>query len=127
MYNISFDENENIVLIKIEGMFDLEQAEKAHNEITLILQKVKNGFIVLTDMSLLKEMNPESFKSISKTMDLFHSRGISHAIRVMPDPSKDIGFNIMDMFHYSPNVKIRTFESLENAKEYINTRKPQNA
>jgi hypothetical protein len=127
MYNIGFNENENIVSIKIEGMFDLEQAEKAHNEITLILQKVKKGFIVLTDMSLLHEMNPESFKSISKTMDLFRSRGIAQAIRVMPDPSKDIGFNIMDMFHYFPDVKIRTFESLENAKEYINTRKPQNA
>ena len=127
MYTISVDENENIISIKIEGGFNLEQADKAQNEIALILQKVKRGFTVLTDMSLLHEMSPESFKSISKTMDMFNAYGIARAIRVMPDISKDIGFNIMDMFHYSPDVKIRTFECMDKAREYINTHRPQTA
>lgn len=127
MYAITVDENENIISIKIEGEFNLEQANKAQNEIALILQKVKRGFTVLTDMSLLQEMSPESFKSISKTMDMFNAHGIARAIRIMPDISKDIGFNIMDMFHYARDVKIRTFESMEKARKYINTHRPQTA
>jgi hypothetical protein len=127
MHKIDFNEKENILWIKIEGMYNLEQANKAHDEIEAILKNVKKGFTVLTDMSLLQEMSHDSFKSISKTMDMFNEYGVGHVVRIVPDSSRDIGFNIMDTFHYSSDVKTRTFDSLVKAMEYINTLKPQNA
>jgi hypothetical protein len=126
MHKIDFEEKENILWIKIEGIYNLEQANKAHDEIKAILKNVKRGFTVLTDMSLLQEMSPDSFKSISKTMDMFNEYGVGHVVRIVPDSSRDIGFNIMDTFHYSSDVKTRTFDSMEKATEYVNTLKPQN-
>jgi hypothetical protein len=127
MYSVSHDQNKNIISINIQDVFDVEQAEKAYKEVETVLKKAKKGFTVLTDMSSLQEISLESFKSISKTMDLFNSCGIWRAIRIVPDSSKDIGFNIMNMFHYSPEVKIHIFESMEKAKEYMDLHKTQKA
>jgi hypothetical protein len=33
----------------------------------------------------------------------------------MPDPHKDIGLNILSQFHYGPEIKIATFETLADA------------
>jgi hypothetical protein len=34
---------------------------------------------------------------------------------VVPDPHKDIGLNILSQFHYGPEVRVMTFESLADA------------
>ena len=39
--------------------------------------------------------------------------------RVMPDPHKDIGLNILSQFHYGTDVKIATFETLADARQNI--------
>jgi len=36
-------------------------------------------------------------------------------VRVVPDPHKDIGLNILSQFHYGPQIKLVTFESLAEA------------
>jgi len=36
-------------------------------------------------------------------------------VRVIPDPHKDIGLNILSQFHYGPQIKLATFESLAEA------------
>jgi hypothetical protein len=36
-------------------------------------------------------------------------------VRVVPDPRKDIGLNILSQFHYGPQIKLVTFESLAKA------------
>ena len=39
--------------------------------------------------------------------------------RIMPDPHKDIGLNILSQFHYGPEVTITTFETLADAVQSI--------
>jgi hypothetical protein len=50
---------------------------------------------------------------IRKIMDLLNQHGISEVIRIIPDPNKDIGFNILSIFHYDKDVKVLTCQSLE--------------
>ncbi|MEY2504998.1 MAG: hypothetical protein QOG27_1278 [Verrucomicrobiota bacterium] len=33
----------------------------------------------------------------------------------MPDPHRDIGLNILSQFHYGPEVRLMTFETLADA------------
>ncbi len=39
-------------------------------------------------------------------MELFDRHGLKQVVRVIPDPSKDIGFNILARFHYHNNPRI---------------------
>ena len=43
--------------------------------------------------------------------------GVAEVVRVIPDPQKDIGLNILSVFHYSRRVRIVTCESLAEAEE----------
>jgi hypothetical protein len=36
-------------------------------------------------------------------------------VRVIPDPNKDIGFDLISRFHHDPPVKTQTHESLAEA------------
>ena len=48
-------------------------------------------------------------------MKLCNAKQIGTVVRVIPDPTKDIGFNIMSRFHYSPEVKLRIYDNLAEA------------
>jgi len=52
-------------------------------------------------------------------MDLLNKQGVSTVVRVIPDPRKDIGFNILSLFHYRPDVQIVTCETLEEAMKVL--------
>jgi hypothetical protein len=48
-------------------------------------------------------------------MSAFKERGVSRVIRVFPKPRKDIGLNILSLFHYGQDVDVQTVETLPEA------------
>jgi hypothetical protein len=76
------------------------ELESARGEFTALLADLPPGIRVLADLSQLESMDPECTVEIGRTMDLFNQHGVSLIVRVIPDPSKDIGLNILAIFHY---------------------------
>ena len=60
-------------------------------------------------------MEPGCAEQIVEIMKLCNDRQIGTVARVIPDPRKDIGFNIMSRFHYSPSVQLRIYDNLADA------------
>ena len=56
---------------------------------------------------------------IEKAMDLCNEKGASIVVRVIPDPHRDIGLQIMSYFHYSGEVQIITCETLDQAEDIL--------
>ena len=77
------------------------------------------GFHAFADFRWLESMDPAAARHIAKMMDALAEKGVASVTRVMPDPHKDIGLNILSQFHYGTNVKIATFETLADALQYI--------
>jgi hypothetical protein len=73
----------------------------------------------MTDLSQLEKMDYECAPSIRKAMDYCREKGISQVVRVIPDPRKDIGFNIMSLFHYGHDLRIVTCSTLEEAEREL--------
>jgi hypothetical protein len=48
-------------------------------------------------------------------MDLLNKRSVSKVVRVIPDPQKDIGLNILSLFHYRRGLPIVTCETMDEA------------
>ena len=67
----------------------------------------------------LEKIDQEASSVITETMDIFNNRGVGRIIRIVPDPEKESGFNIMSMFHYDRDVKIATCSSFDEALKYI--------
>ena len=119
MIKTSYDGKHNAVVIEFAGKINPAQAEQNLLDIHKVIPKHRKGFKVLVDLSELENMDLTVQEPIAKAMDLLNAHGVTKVVRVIPDPAKDIGLNILSIFHYSKNVKILTVESRKDALERL--------
>jgi anti-anti-sigma regulatory factor len=115
MFELIVNDKHNLVMIFLEGDFDETQAQHFYEALESKISTLKKGFRALTDLSSLENFDVEAHHFIEKAMDLCNQHGISKIIRIIPDSAKDIGYNIMSLFHYSPEVEIHTYLSFKEA------------
>jgi hypothetical protein len=96
-----------------------EQARLAAQQVRELLHDVAPGFRVLADFRWLDSMDLAAARHVAEIMDALTARGVASVARVMPDPHKDIGLNILSQFHYGPEIQIATFESLADALQSL--------
>lgn len=115
MHTITTDPQRNLLVIRFEAHVTATELAEHVEQVQAALANLQPSFQMLTDLSGLHEMEVAGASSIKKVMDLCRQCGIAKVVRVIPDPKKDIGFNIMSHFHYKRGVTIITCETLEEA------------
>jgi len=102
------------------GHVQASELQQAREEVALLVAELPGGFRLLTDLSHLESMDIACEAEIARVMELCGQRGIGWVVRVIPDPQKDIGFNILTAFHYERSVQVSTCQSLEEAVRMLN-------
>jgi anti-anti-sigma regulatory factor len=115
MYAVEIDRSKRLLVLSAAQRVTAEQAKLAVQRVRELLQDVAPGFRVLADFRYLDSMDSAAARYIAEMMDAFTEKGIASVTRVMPDPHKDIGLNILSQFHYGPEIQIATFETLADA------------
>ncbi len=64
-------------------------------------------------------MDTAAARHVAEIMDALTEKQVASVTRVMPDPHKDIGLNILSQFHYGPEIQINTFETLADALQSL--------
>jgi anti-anti-sigma regulatory factor len=119
MYALELDRSKRLLVISAAQRVTAEEANLAAQRIRELLQDVTPGFRVLADFRWLESMDSAAAPHIAEIMDALTEKNVASVTRVMPDPHKDIGLNILSQFHYGANVKIATFETLADALQNI--------
>ena len=119
MINFEVDEPKSLLAIRYRGVVRAEETEKGLEQIRNGLAKLQSGFRLLADLSELQSMDVACAPFIEKAMDMCNEKGASMVVRVIPDPHRDIGLQIMSVFHYSGNVRIFTCQTLGEADELL--------
>jgi hypothetical protein len=119
MYAVEIDRSKRLLVISALQRVTAEQAKLAAQETRELLRDVAPGFRVLADFRWLESMDPAVAPYIAEIMDTLTEKRVASVTRVMPDPHKDIGLNILSQFHYGPEIQIATFESLADALESL--------
>ena len=119
MYAVELDGSKRLLVISAVQTVTAKEAKMAAQRIRKLLQDVAPGFHALADFRWLESMDPAAARHIAEIMDALAEKNITSVTRVMPDPRKDIGLNILSHFHYGPNVSIATFETLADAIQSI--------
>lgn len=101
------------------GRVRAEELEHSRQELAVLLADLPAGFRVLTDLSRLESMDLACEAEIGRTMELCDQKGVSTVVRVVPEPQRDIGFNILTAFHYKHRVPAATCESMEEAARLL--------
>ncbi|PYJ23002.1 MAG: hypothetical protein DME92_02165 [Verrucomicrobia bacterium] len=119
MYAVELDRSKRLLVISAAQRVTAEQAKLAAQRVGELLQDVAPGFRVLADFRWLDSMDSAAARHIAEIMDALAEKGLASVTRVMPDPHKDIGLNILSQFHYGPEIQIATFETLADALQTI--------
>ena len=115
MYALELDRSKRLLVISAAQRVTAEEANRAAQRIRELLQDVAPGFHVLADFRWLESMDSAAARHIAEMMDALAEKNVASVTRVMPDPHKDIGLNILSQFHYGPEIQIGTFETLADA------------
>jgi hypothetical protein len=52
-------------------------------------------------------------------MELCDQHGVGLVVRVIPDPAKDIGFNLLSIFHYPHHPRAVTCKTMSEAARLL--------
>ena len=119
MYAVELDQSKRLLVISAVQRVTAAEAKLAAQRVRELLQDVVPGFRVLADFRWLDSMDSASARYIAEIMDALAEKGLASVTRVIPDPHKDIGLNILSQFHYGPEIKIATFETLADALQSL--------
>jgi anti-anti-sigma regulatory factor len=119
MYAVELDQSKRLLVISAVQRVTAAEAKLAAQRVRELLQDVVPGFRVLADFRWLDSMDSASARHIAEIMDALTERGVRSVTRVIRDPHKDIGLNILSKFHYGPEVRIATFGTLADALQSL--------
>ncbi|MFA5088918.1 MAG: hypothetical protein WC552_07785 [Candidatus Omnitrophota bacterium] len=124
MFSLSTTHDRNQLNIIFRDHFDIRQGEQFYAQLKEMVPQLQKGFRVLTDMSSLGRIDLEAKKFLKESMELLSRSGVSEVVRIIPDQSKDIGFNIMSLFHYPPGTRIHIYRSIQEANGHFSGKIP---
>jgi anti-anti-sigma regulatory factor len=119
MIHVAADSTRRLLLIRYTGTVSPQQTEQALDDIRSGLATLERGFRLLVDLTDLQTMDVACAPFVEKAMDLCNEKGASMVVRVIPDPRRDIGMQIMSIFHYSGDTRILTCETLAQAEQIL--------
>ena len=122
MYSVEIDRSKRLLVISALQRVTAEEAKLVAQRVRELLHDAAPGFRVLADFRWLESMDPAAAPHVARIMDALAEKGVSSVTRVMPDPHKDIGLNILSQFHYGPEIQIATFETLADALQNLTER-----
>jgi hypothetical protein len=115
MFVVEADTTKQLLVLSVAGIVTVEEARETVARVREKLDDMAPGFVALADFRWLESMTTDAAPFVAEIMDAFAAKKVSAVVRVMPDPHRDIGLNILSPFHYGPEVRLMTFETLADA------------
>ena len=125
MISVETDKAKRLLVISAAGHVSKDEVKQAAERVREAVQHVEPGLNALTDFRWLESMRPSAAPHIAEIMDALAEKQVASVIRIIPDPGKDIGLNILSQFHYSHELPISTVETLVDALDRLLEQKAQ--
>jgi anti-anti-sigma regulatory factor len=105
-FSAEADLSQRLLKVSYSHVVGIEEARGCLEKVKSLMQGLQPGFRFLTDFTNLESMDASCSDYMTQMMDLCDEQGVAMVLRVASDQSKDIGFNIMSIFHYTRDVVI---------------------
>jgi hypothetical protein len=118
-FDAVIDPVRNLVRTWFSGNLTGAAMKAAASNVETLLPTLKPGFTVVSDFSTVTAMELESVPHLGRIMDLCRAHGIGLIIRILPEPDKDIGINILSVVHYHGSVRTVTVSTPAEAERAL--------
>ncbi len=119
MVLVTLNKARQLLHFSYSGEVHPDQLKRAEQDVRALEADLKPGFRALVDLSELASMDLDCLKGLGRLMEMADKAGVGMVVRVIPDPYKDIGFNILTIFHYENRPQIITCKSMTEAGKHL--------
>ena len=119
------DESGTVLTMSYSQHIGVLEMRRCLGTVRDLMEQLKPGFLLLTDLSNLESMEVSCAPELGAIMDLCSAKGMLSVVQVIPDPKKDIGFDLISRFHHDPPVKTQTHQSLAEAIKSLHAASPE--
>ena len=116
---ITSNKMKQLLHIRYFGPVQLEEFQRSREDLTTQLKELSPGFRLLADFSQMESMGLDCTPELGRMMDLIGRAGVDLVVRVIPEPGRDIGMNILTVFHYPHRPRTVTCESMVEAAKLL--------
>lgn len=115
MFTVKVDQSRNALTISYGSRVTPDETRLCGQEVRLALEILEPGFRLIVDLTELQTMEVACSPLVADIMEKCNAAGVAEVVRIIPDPTRDIGLQILSYFHYSEEVDIRTYPSIAEA------------
>ena len=119
MILITSNKSKQLVYVNYSGRVGPADFQHSREDFLAQLAEMKPGFRLLSDLSQLESMDVACAAELGRMMKLVGEAGAGRVVRVIPDPRKDIGMNILTAFHYKGRPRPVACDTLPEAAELL--------
>ena len=119
MFLVTINKAKQLMCLSYIGHVVAEDLQRSAGDLETMLAEMPPGFRLLADFTRLESMDTGCVPEIGKAMELFDRHQMGLIVRVMPDPGKDIGFNIISAFHYKNRPPTALCDTMEQAARLL--------
>ena len=116
---VEWDAPNNLLIIRYCGRVKPAAVRECLEEVERRFETIQPGFRLLVDLTGLESMELSCAPDVEKIMQICNDKGVSAVARVIPDPRRDIGLQIMSYFHYGPEVRIVACATMDDAMKAL--------
>ena len=115
MLLVTSNKSRHLLHIRYIGRVQPAEFQCGREDLATQLAELSPGFRLLADFSQLESMELACEVELGRLMELIGQAGVDLVVRVITDSSKDIGMNILTVFHYPHRLRVVTCENLVEA------------
>ena len=119
MLLVTSNKSKQLLLISYIGPVRLKEFQRNREELTKQLGELSPGFRLLADFSQMESMGLDCTPELGRMMNLIGRAGVALVARVIPEPGRDIGMNILTVFHYPHRPRVVTCQNLTEAARLL--------
>ena len=124
MVSCSADQSGQYLTISYCRHVTAKCVEDCRREIRDNMKHLRPGYALLCDLTHMETMDPDSAQCVGALIELCSAREMGVAVWVIPDPSKDIGLNLISRFHLWQPVRMHTRANLAEAVKCLVLERP---
>ena len=119
MVLVTANKTKRLLYLRFIDHVTLDEIRRSQNDARTLLADFPEGFRLLTDLDRLQSMDIDCAMEIGEMMDIFKQSGIELVVRIIPDTQKDIGLNILSVFHYGRDLRTVSCETMAEALQLL--------
>lgn len=119
MFLVTSNPAKQLLVMRYCDRVTAKQLKANRSDLKTLLGGLTPGFSLLADFSQLESMAADCVPEVGAGMELVDAAEPGLLVRVIPDPSKDIGLNILTAFHYKKRPQIVNCKTLTEAAKLL--------